>query len=129
MSEENILLRPYLLNHLLTLKNRIVMAPMTRTQADLDFVPTQMMADYYGRRASAGLIITEGTVISPEARGHYRVPGIFNENQIEKWKWTTDAVHQSGGLIFMQIWHVGRASHPDFLGGKFPISASETTMT
>ena len=125
----NILFTEYQLNKLFTLKNRILMAPMTRVNADANFVPTQAMADYYARRADAGLIITEGTIISREARGHNHVPGIFTEAQIAKWRVVTDAVHARGGLIFCQIWHVGRVSHPTFLEGKLPISASVTTMT
>lgn len=122
------LLTSYKLNDLLTLKNRIVMAPMTRVQAQDDFVPTQAMADYYSKRADAGLIVTEGTIISPDARGHNNVPGIFNHAQITGWQKVTDAVHVNGGLIFLQLWHVGRVSHPKFLEGKLPISASATTM-
>jgi N-ethylmaleimide reductase len=83
MSQENILFTEYQLNHLFTLKNRILMAPMTRVQADNEWVPTQAMAEYYARRADAGLIITEGTIISPDARGHDNVPGIFNTAQIQ----------------------------------------------
>ena len=123
------LFEPYSLNRLLHLKNKIVMAPMTRAKASADFVPTPEMADYYARRAEAGLIITEGTVINAEALGCRYVPGIFNENQISHWKKVTDKVHQNNGLIFLQIWHVGRVSHPDFLGGKLPIGPSASVMT
>lgn len=106
-----------------------MMAPMTRVRASDDLVPTQEMADYYARRAEAGLIITEGTVINTDALGYYRTPGIFNDTQIKHWKIVTDQVHQNNGLIFMQLWHVGRVSHPDFLQGRLPLSASETEMT
>ena len=124
-----ILFEEYPLNRLLTLKNRIVMAPMTRAKASADLAPTLEMADYYARRADAGLIITEGTVISAEALGCRYVPGIFNENQIHHWKTVTDKVHRRNGLIFLQIWHVGRVSHPDFLGGKLPVGPSAGVMT
>src|SRR5579864_2894136 len=123
------MLNEYKLNHLFTLKNRIVMAPMTRVKATLDGVPTDQMADYYARRSAAGLIITEGTLISPDAAGHKHVPGIYSEAQITHWQQVTDKVHQQNGLIFVQLWHVGRVTHPSFLGGKLPISASETIMT
>lgn len=125
----NHLLDSFQLNHLFTLKNRIVMAPMTRVRATDDSVPTQEMADYYARRSAAGLIVTEGTVIQADALGQWNVPGIYNEKQIEHWRVVTDQVHDNDGLIFSQIWHVGRVSHPDFLGGKLPISPSETVMT
>ena len=115
MSNENVLLAEYQLNHLFTLKNRILMAPMTRAKADNDLVPTQAMAEYYARRADAGLIITEGTLISHDASGYNNIPGIFTSAQIDKWRSVTDAVHANNGLIFMQIWHVGRVSHPHFL--------------
>lgn len=124
----NVLLSEYKLSHLLTLKNRILMAPMTRAQATDNFDPTPAMADYYARRADAGLIITEGTVIGKDARGHDRVPGIFSESQINHWRQVTDKVHQNKGSIFLQLWHVGRVSHPTFLEGKLPISSSETGM-
>jgi N-ethylmaleimide reductase len=127
--QQNILFTEYPLNKLLTLKNRILMAPMTRCQSDANFVPTPKMIAYYARRADAGLIITEGTIISKDARGHDFVPGIFTPQHVEKWRLITEAVHERGGLIFCQLWHVGRVSHPDFLNGQLPISASETTMT
>lgn len=126
---KNILFTEYRLNTQLTLKNRILMAPMTRAKSDNDLVPTMAMVDYYARRADAGLIITEGTVIGQNARGHNNVPGIFNNDQINKWRMITEAVHANNGLIFNQIWHVGRVSHPYFLEGKLPISPSETIMT
>ncbi len=126
---KNLLLSEYTLNHLLTLKNRIVMAPMTRTKAADDFSPTAAMTDYYARRADAGLIVTEGTIISADALGYNNVPGIFSDKQIEHWHHVTDKVHEKDGIIFCQIWHVGRVSHPAFLNGNLPISASETVMT
>ncbi len=128
MNDKDVLLSKFKLNSLLTLKNRIFMAPMTRVKAGDNFVPTQAMAEYYARRADAGLIVTEGTIIAPDARGHNNVPGIFTDAQVEGWKKVTSAVHANNGLIFLQLWHVGRVSHPDFLNGKLPVSASATTM-
>ena len=116
------------LNNELTLKNRIVMAPMTRVRADDDFTPTQQMVEYYARRADAGLIITEGTIVHQNGRGYNNVPGIFNEKHVAGWKKVTDAVNDNNGLIFQQLWHVGRVSHPNFLNGELPISAAATTM-
>lgn len=123
------LLSQYKLNDLFTLKNRIIMAPMTRAKAHLDGTPTHAMVAYYARRAEAGLIITEGTVIGAKASGYISVPGIYTLDQIKHWLPVTQAVQARGGLIFSQIWHVGRVSHPDFLNGELPISASETVMT
>ena len=125
----NHLLTPYQLNPSINMKNRIVMAPMTRAASSSDGVPTQQMAEYYQKRAKAGLIVTEGTLIRADARGHANVPGIFTDAQIAGWRKVTDAVHQQNGLIFLQLWHVGRVSHPHFLNGELPISSSATTMT
>ena len=96
----------------LTLPNRIVMAPMTRNRAP-DNVPTELMAEYYRQRATAGLIISEGAAISPQAIGYPGVPGIYSEAQVAGWQRVTDAVHEAGGRMFIQLWHVGRISHPD----------------
>lgn len=108
----------------LKLKNRVVMAPLTRSRATADRVPTELMAEYYAQRASAGLIIAEATVISEEANGYENTPGLFTDAQVEGWKKVTDAVHAKDGLIVSQIWHVGRVSHPDLLNGETPVSAS-----
>ncbi len=108
----------------LQLKNRVVMAPLTRSRATDDRVPTEMMAEYYAQRASAGLIISEATVISEEANGYLNTPGLYNEAQVAGWKRVTDAVHEKGSLIVAQLWHVGRVSHPDLLKGETPVSAS-----
>jgi 2,4-dienoyl-CoA reductase-like NADH-dependent reductase (Old Yellow Enzyme family) len=108
----------------LTLKNRVVMAPLTRSRATDDRVPTEMMAEYYAQRASAGLIISEATVISEEANGYLNTPGLFSAEQVQGWKKVTDAVHAKQGLIVAQLWHVGRVSHPDLLNGETPVSAS-----
>ncbi|TCH64531.1 alkene reductase [Acinetobacter sp. ANC 4862] len=109
----------------LKLKNRVVMAPLTRSRATVDRVPTPMMAEYYAQRASAGLIISEATVISEEANGYEKTPGLFTDAQVEGWKLVTDAVHNKDGLIVAQLWHVGRVSHPDLLNGETPVSASD----
>ena len=108
----------------LHLKNRVVMAPLTRSRATADRVPTAMMAEYYAQRASAGLIISEATVISEEANGYFNTPGLFTDAQVEGWKPVTQAVHDKGGLIVAQLWHVGRVSHPDLLNGETPVAAS-----
>ncbi|QKG72061.1 alkene reductase [Erythrobacter mangrovi] len=109
-------------------KNRIFMAPLTRGRSDQPgSIPNEMMATYYRQRASAGLIISEATGISVEGSGWPAAPGIWSEEQVEGWKLTTDAVHAEGGLIVMQLWHMGRLVHPIFLGGQPPVSASATT--
>ena len=108
----------------LKLKNRVVMAPLTRSRATTDRVPTAMMAEYYAQRASAGLIISEAIVISEAANGYEKTPGLFSDAQVDGWKVVTDAVHAKDGLIVAQLWHVGRVSHPDLLGGDTPVSAS-----
>ena len=108
----------------LELKNRVIMAPLTRSRATDDRVPTPMMAEYYAQRASAGLIISEATVISEEANGYRNTPGLFTEAQVEGWQQVTQAVHDQGGLIVAQLWHVGRVSDPELLNGETPVSAS-----
>lgn len=106
------LLSPYTLGNT-ELKNRVVMAPLTRSRADAGTnVPNTLMATYYGQRAGAGLIITEGTSPSPNGLGYPRIPGCFNHGQAEGWKLVTDAVHEKGGRIFLQIMHCGRVNHP-----------------
>ena len=107
----------------LSFANRVFMAPMTRSRAP-ERVPTALMKDYYAQRASAGLIFSEATQISLEGVGYISTPGIHTEEQIREWRKVTDAVHQHGGVIFCQLWHVGRASHPDFHGGKLPVAPS-----
>ncbi|MEM6645286.1 MAG: alkene reductase [Bacteroidota bacterium] len=96
----------------LTLKNRVIMAPMTRSRA-IGNVPNALMAEYYGQRADAGLLITEGTAPSPNGLGYARIPALFSEAQVEGWKQVTAAVHAKGGAIFAQVMHTGRVSHPD----------------
>jgi N-ethylmaleimide reductase len=108
----------------LELSNRIVMAPMTRARAGFDRVPNELMARYYAQRASAGLIISEATVISEQGIGWQQSPGIYREDQVQGWRGVTDAVHAEGGKIFLQLWHCGRASHSVFHDGALPVSAS-----
>jgi N-ethylmaleimide reductase len=108
----------------LTLPNRIVLAPMTRSRALAGNVPNPLAATYYVQRASAGLLITEGTQVSPQGVGYIRTPGIHAPAQVAGWKTITDAVHAAGGRIFAQVWHVGRVSHPDFHGGQLPVAPS-----
>ena len=109
----------------LPLANRIVMPPMTRSRAGAGDVATEMMADYYAQRASAGLIISEGTQISQQGQGYAWTPGMYSDAQIAGWKKVTDAVHQAGGKIFAQLWHVGRVSHTVLQpNGAAPVSSS-----
>jgi 2,4-dienoyl-CoA reductase-like NADH-dependent reductase (Old Yellow Enzyme family) len=108
--------------------NRILMAPLTRGRSEGVHVPiTALKADYYAQRAGAGLIIAEATGISQEGSGWPAAPGIWNAEQVEAWKPVTEAVHEAGGRIILQLWHMGRLVHPDFLGGAQPVSASATT--
>ncbi|HEX8217551.1 MAG TPA: alkene reductase [Allosphingosinicella sp.] len=107
--------------------NRVFMAPLTRGRATRDHVPTALMATYYAQRASAGLIISEATGISRQGLGWPHAPGIWTVEQMEAWKPVVEAVHEAGGRIFCQLWHMGRVVHPSFLGGEAPVSASATT--
>ncbi len=107
------------------LKNRIVMAPMTRSRANNDeSLATELMAEYYAQRASAGLLITEGVFINEMAVGYINVPRIQTVEQRDSWRQVANKVHAAYGKIFMQIWHVGASSHPDLLGGNLPLSPS-----
>lgn len=108
----------------LELPNRVIMAPLTRLRGTIDHLPTPVMAQYYRQRVGAGLIISEGTPVSPMGVGYAQVPGIWSAEQTELWKPVTAAVHEGGGRIFAQIWHVGRVSDPSFLGGKMPVAPS-----
>lgn len=112
----------------LTLKNRIVMAPMTRSMADDDLNPTIAMAEYYANRAETGLIVTEATIVSPLGQGYPNTPGIYNESQIQHWQQVTDRVHQQGGKIFVQLWHCGRIAHSIYLNGDKPIAPSAVSF-
>lgn len=108
----------------LQLPNRVLMAPLTRLRGTSDHIPTPIMAEYYAQRASAGLIISEGIPIDPFGVGYANVPGLWSREQTEAWKPITAAVHQAGGRIFAQIWHVGRVSDPVFLNGQLPVAPS-----
>jgi N-ethylmaleimide reductase len=108
----------------LTLPNRMVMAPMTRGRALADGTPTAIMAQYYQQRATAGLIISEATAISPMGMGWVNAPSIFKPEDIKGWQVVTDAVHSRDGRIFLQLWHMGRVSHSDFLNGQQPVGPS-----
>ncbi len=106
-------------------KNRVIMAPLTRSRADnKEKKATDLHATYYQQRASAGLIITEGSQVSPRAVGYVHTPGIHSDEQVEGWKKVTEAVHQKGSKIVIQLWHVGRISHPDFHDGELPLAPS-----
>jgi N-ethylmaleimide reductase len=106
-----------------TLPNRMVMSPMTRLRA-VGSIPTPLMAEYYAQRASAGLIVTECTMISPLSNGYVNCPGIYSPEQVTAWRQVTDAVHRKGGKIFLQLWHSGRISHPSLLNSELPIAPS-----
>lgn len=107
------------------LANRIVMAPLTRNRAGKGLVPSEFAADYYAQRASAGLIITEATQVSPQAQGYQDTPGLYTTEQIDAWRKVTNAVHAKGGKIFVQLWHVGRISHVDLQpNGASPVAPS-----
>ena len=108
----------------LRLPNRIIMAPLTRSRAGAGRIPNGLMAEYYAQRASAGLILTEATVVSPMGIGYAETPGIWSPEQVEGWKLTTRAVHEASGRIFLQLWHVGRVSDPSFLNGALPVAPS-----
>src|ERR1700716_2357154 len=122
-AEPNALFAPYRLGDL-DLSNRLVMSPMTRSRALEGHAPTPLAATYYAQRASAGLIVTEGTQVSPQGVGYIRTPGIHSAEQVAGWKTVADAVHRAGGKIFAQLWHVGRVSHPDFHDGALPVAPS-----
>jgi N-ethylmaleimide reductase len=112
----------------LALPNRLIMAPLTRGRAGKDRIPNELMAEHYAQRASAGLIIAEATNISETAAGWNESPGIHNDAQVQGWQKVTEAVHNQGGRIYLQLWHCGRASHPDFQpNGETPVSSSAIT--
>ncbi|PZU56827.1 MAG: alkene reductase [Sphingobium sp.] len=108
----------------LLLPNRIVMAPLTRARADVNHVPTAMMAEYYAQRSDCGLIISEATAVDPEGMGWYRAPGLWNQDMVEGWRVVTDAVHRAGGQILAQLWHMGRLVLPDYIDGRAPLGPS-----
>ena len=118
------LLSPYKIGDL-SLKNRVVMAPLTRGRAGKDRIPNALMAEYYSQRANAGLIISEGTAPSKQGNGWVDAPGIYNNAQVEGWKQVTRAVHEQGSTFFLQLWHTGRASHSSFQeNNRLPIAPS-----
>jgi 2,4-dienoyl-CoA reductase-like NADH-dependent reductase (Old Yellow Enzyme family) len=108
----------------ITLPNRIIMAPLTRTRAATGRVPYALNAEYYAQRADAGLILTEATSVTPQGVGYPDTPGLWSEDQVEGWKLVTSAVHAKGGRIFAQLWHVGRISDPVYLNGDLPVAPS-----
>jgi N-ethylmaleimide reductase len=119
----NPLFSPYRLGGI-KLKNRFVLSPMTRGRAIEGNVSHPLTATYYAQRATGGLIVTEATQVSPQGVGYIRTPGIHSPEQVAGWRKVTDAVHRAGGVIFAQLWHVGRVSHPDFHGGELPVAPS-----
>ena len=121
---DNALLKPIKVGRY-ELPNRVFMSPMTRSRADNpENTPTPLIAEYYFQRASAGLIITEGSQVSKQGVGYINTPGIHSQAQVEGWKQVTRAVHEKNGHIFCQLWHCGRISHPDFQGGLLPVAPS-----
>lgn len=110
--------------HGLTLRNRVVLAPMTRARAGKKRLANELMAEYYAQRASAGLLITEATTISSQANGWNESPGIYSDGMADAWRQVTDAVHEADSTIFMQLWHCGRASHSSFHGGEKAVAPS-----
>ena len=124
MSSSSVLYQPYTLGSL-TLANRMVMAPLTRSRANERLAPTDLMRTYYEQRAGAGLIVTEATQVCPEGQGYIGTPGVYSEEQVAGWKKVVDAVHAKGGKICMQLWHVGRISHTFFQPGNVaPVAPS-----
>lgn len=124
MSNKQALLQPITIGDL-DLKNRIIMAPMTRNRADNeDNIPTDIHAEYYSQRAQAGLIISEGSQVSERAVGYINAANIYKKEQVKAWQEITKAVHDKDGKIFIQLWHVGRISHPDFHNGEKPLAPS-----
>jgi 2,4-dienoyl-CoA reductase-like NADH-dependent reductase (Old Yellow Enzyme family) len=112
-----------------TIPNRIIMAPLTRSRAGSQRIPNDLMAKYYSQRSGAGLILSEATAVHPSGVGYANTPGIWSYEQIEGWKKITKAVHEKGGKIFMQLWHVGRISDPMFLNGELPVAPSAIAAT
>ncbi len=111
-----------------TLKNRITLAPMTRSRAGSKRIPNDLMAEYYFQRASAGMLITEATVVSEQGIGWIDSPGIYTNEMVRGWKRVTQKLESTGTPIFLQLWHCGRASHPDFHNGQPPVSASDVKL-
>jgi N-ethylmaleimide reductase len=124
---ETILFKPMKLGDL-ELSNRIVMAPMTRGRAGEERIANELMAEYYRQRASAGLLITEATVVSPQGNGWIGSPGIYSDQMVQGWRIVTEKLKPTGTPLFLQLWHCGRASHSDFHGGQRPVSASAVKL-
>ena len=122
------LFQPFTLGDLV-LRNRVVLAPMTRARSGADLLPNASMSKYYVQRSSAGLIISEGTSISEEALGWNESPGIYTDAMVEAWKPVVEAVHKNHGLIFLQLWHCGRASHSSFHEGRLPVAPSAIKLS
>ncbi|MGD9510523.1 MAG: alkene reductase [Geminicoccaceae bacterium] len=128
MSATSVLFSPIRLGAIAA-PNRVLMAPMTRSRAQRDGVPGSLAPLYYAQRASAGLIVTEATQVTPAGQGYIQTPGIHSEDQVQGWRRVTQAVHAAGGRIFLQLWHVGRVSHESFQpGGGLPVSASAVAL-
>src|SRR5471030_1188148 len=106
------------------LRNRVIMAPLTRQRAGVERVPNALMAQYYADRAAAGMILSEATSVTHQGVGYPDTPGIWSDEQVEGWKLVTKAVHEASGLILLQLWHVGRMSDPMYLEGKLPVAPS-----
>lgn len=111
----------------LDIPNRVLMAPLTRSRAGQSRIPNGLMVEYYTQRAGAGLIFTEATSVSPQGVGYHGTPGIWNDEQVDGWRRVTESVHAAGGRIYLQLWHVGRISDPDLLGGELPVAPSAVT--
>lgn len=125
MSQDLQLLTPFTLNPFLHTRNRIVMAPLTRARAGLSRIPNDLMREYYCQRATAGMIISEATVVSRQGIGWVDSPGIYSDEQLEGWRQIVNAVHAAGGLMLLQLWHCGRASHSHFHEqGQLPVAPS-----
>lgn len=120
---DSVLFRPFSMRDL-TLRNRVVLAPMTRARAGVSRLPNRLMADYYVQRCSAGLLVSEGVTVSEEGNGWNESPGIYTDAMAEAWKPVTEAVHARGGVVFLQLWHAGRASHSSFHGGQPAVAPS-----
>ena len=127
MNQRSSLFNPLKLGAL-TLPNRIIMAPLTRCRADDGHVPSDLMAEYYSQRATAGLIVAEATMVMEGNSAFWREPGIYSDAQVAGWRKVTDAVHAKGGLIFLQLWHGGRATHPLLNNGQQPVAPSAISI-
>ncbi len=127
MDQPSCLFRPLQIGAI-ELPHRILMAPLTRARAT-DRVPNELMAEYYGQRASAALIVSEATAISEQGYGWHGAPGIYTDAHVEGWKQVTSAVHARQGKIFLQLWHMGRVSHPDYQNGSLPVAPSAIAAT